>query len=128
MRKKELKLVITFHTTADAMAMEKECKKVGAQGRMIPVPRSISAGCGLSWCAPLECREELKNVMQGIGLEEEEIHECMVYEKLKVRKPQDEESFLRFPFLFYLTGNSENIFLKSFTENIRGTRKIIFSI
>ena len=36
MRKKELKLVITFHTTADAMAMEKECKKVGAQGRMIP--------------------------------------------------------------------------------------------
>jgi hypothetical protein len=45
---------------------------------MIPVPRSISAGCGLSWCAPLECREELKNVMQGIGLEEEEIHECMV--------------------------------------------------
>lgn len=56
----------------------KECKKVGAQGRMIPVPRSISAGCGLSWCAPLECREELKNVMQGIGLEEEEIHECMV--------------------------------------------------
>ena len=59
-------------------AMEKECKKVGAQGRMIPVPRSISAGCGLSWCAPLECREELKNVMQGIGLEEEEIHECMV--------------------------------------------------
>ena len=78
MRKKELKLVITFHTTADAMAMEKECKKVGAQGRMIPVPRSISAGCGLSWCAPLECREELKNVMQGIGLEEEEIHGCMV--------------------------------------------------
>ena len=73
MRKKELKLVITFHTTADAMAMEKECKKVGAQGRMIPVPRSISAGCGLSWCAPLECREELKNVMQGIGLEEEEV-------------------------------------------------------
>lgn len=28
MRKKELKLVITFHTTADAMAMEKECKKL----------------------------------------------------------------------------------------------------
>ena len=45
----------------------------------------------------------------------------------KTRRPQDEESFLRFPFLF-LTGNSENIFLKSFTENIRGTRKIILYI
>ena len=33
MKKKELKLVITFHTTADAMAMEKECKKVGDTGR-----------------------------------------------------------------------------------------------
>ena len=27
MRKKELKLVVTFHTTADAMAMEKACKE-----------------------------------------------------------------------------------------------------
>lgn len=27
MRKKEMKLIITFHTTADAMAMEKACKE-----------------------------------------------------------------------------------------------------
>ena len=100
MRKKELKLVITFHTTADAMAMEKECKKVGAQGRMIPVPRSISAGCGLSWCAPLECREELKNVMQGIGLEEEEIHECMVYEEVKRGNRKMRNHFCGFLFCF----------------------------
>ena len=51
MRKKELKLVVTFHTTTDAMAMEKACKEAGAPGRLIPVPREISAGCGLSWCA-----------------------------------------------------------------------------
>ena len=49
MRQKELKLVITFHTTADAMAMEKACKEYGVPGRIIPVPRAISAGCGLSW-------------------------------------------------------------------------------
>ena len=48
MRKKELKLVVTFHTTADAMAMEKACKEKGAEGRLIPVPREISAGCGLA--------------------------------------------------------------------------------
>ena len=47
MRKKELKLVVTFHTTADAMAMEKVCKERGTPGRIIPVPREISAGCGL---------------------------------------------------------------------------------
>ena len=43
MRKKELKLVVTFHTTTDAMAMEKACKEAGAPGRLIPVPREISA-------------------------------------------------------------------------------------
>lgn len=78
MRKKELKLVITFHTTADAMAMEKECKKRGVPGRIIPVPRAISAGCGLSWCAALSDREQIVSMMEAVGIEEEEIHECMV--------------------------------------------------
>ena len=44
MRKKELKLVVTFHTTTDAMAMEKACKEAGAPGRLIPVPREIDFG------------------------------------------------------------------------------------
>lgn len=78
MRKKELKLVVTFHTTADAMAMEKACKEHGAPGRLIPVPRTISAGCGLAWCAALDERDVLKEVMQKVGIEEEEMHECMV--------------------------------------------------
>ena len=71
MRKKELKLIVTFHTTADAMAMEKACKDSGAPGRLIPVPRAISAGCGLSWCAALEDREEIRSVMKAAGIEEE---------------------------------------------------------
>lgn len=78
MRKKELKLVITFHTTADAMAMEKACKEHKAEGRMIPVPRAISAGCGLSWCTALENRETIKSVMEMVGIKEEAMHECMV--------------------------------------------------
>lgn len=78
MRKKELKLVVTFHTTADAMAMEKECKERGVPGRIIPVPRSISAGCGLSWCAELTERKQIVSMMKTVGIEEEEIHECMV--------------------------------------------------
>ena len=46
--------------------------------RLIPVPRAISAGCGLSWCAALEDREEIRSVMKAAGIEEEELHECMV--------------------------------------------------
>ena len=78
MRKKELKLVVTFHTTADAMAMEKACKEQNAPGMIIPVPRAISAGCGLSWCADLSDKERIAEVMQSVGIQEEEMHECMV--------------------------------------------------
>lgn len=78
MRKKELKLVITFHTTADAMAMEKACRREKIPGRLIPVPGSISAGCGMAWCAPPDQREALSGVMQRYGLGQEGIHECML--------------------------------------------------
>ncbi len=44
MRQKEWKLIITFHTTSDAIAFEKACKETGRSGRMIPVPRELSAG------------------------------------------------------------------------------------
>lgn len=78
MRKKELKLVVTFHTTADAMAMEKICKEKEVPGRIIPVPRAISAGCGLAWCAQLSEREQIEAVMRETGIEQEDMHECMV--------------------------------------------------
>ncbi len=78
MRKKTMKLVVTFHTTADAMAMEKSCRQQQIPERLIPVPRSISAGCGLAWCAPIDSREQLRVVMDRIGLREEAIHECLI--------------------------------------------------
>ena len=78
MRKKELKLIITFHTTADAMNMEKICKEKNIAGRLIPVPRSISAGCGMSWCTDLSEEEKIKEVMAGISIEAEALHQCMV--------------------------------------------------
>lgn len=78
MRKKELKLVVTFHTTADAMAMEKLCREQQVPGRLIPVPRAISAGCGLAWCALTEERDHLTEVMSSGGIDLEALHECMV--------------------------------------------------
>ena len=49
MREKVLTTVVTFGTTTQAIAMERECKKTGFEGRLIPVPREISASCGLAW-------------------------------------------------------------------------------
>ena len=78
MIRKEMKLVITFHTTTEAMAMEQACKAKGADGRIIPVPRSISAGCGLAWCAKLESEEDLRRLMERQGIIPQEIQECLV--------------------------------------------------
>lgn len=78
MRIKQEKLVITFRTTTDAMEMESLCRENGAPGRMIPVPREISAGCGLSWCADPAQRSLLLSLCADRGLEPEGVHLCMV--------------------------------------------------
>ena len=54
MREKKLWLVITFHTTAAAIAMEKLCRAQGLPGRLIPVPRELTADCGMAWRAGTE--------------------------------------------------------------------------
>ena len=46
MREKKLYLIITFHTTAAAIAMERLCRDKGLPGRLIPVPRELTADCG----------------------------------------------------------------------------------
>ena len=62
MREKTMKLVITFHTTTEAMAMERLCQETGTPGRLFPVPREISAGCGMAWCVPVEQRPALEKL------------------------------------------------------------------
>lgn len=70
MRVKVDSLVITFPTTAAAMACEDLCKKKGLPGRMIPVPGQISAGCGLAWKVSPADRPifELELAAAGIAL------------------------------------------------------------
>ena len=36
------------------------------------------AGCGLSWCADLTDREQILDVMKEVGIEQEDVHECLV--------------------------------------------------
>lgn len=72
-----MKLVVTFHTTADAMAMEKACREQNIPGRLIPVPRELSAGCGLAWSAPVDMRDSILRVMEQNGIEREDLHEIL---------------------------------------------------
>jgi hypothetical protein len=78
MRQKELKLVITFHTTAEAIAMEKACKENQVSGRLIPVPRQISSGCGLSWAMPAKEEDSIKQFMIDHTLQWESVGTYMI--------------------------------------------------
>ena len=59
MLKKKPTLIITFATTTQAMAMERFCAREQLPGRLSPVPREITAGCGLSWKALPEDKDRL---------------------------------------------------------------------
>ena len=78
MIKREEKLVITFFTTTAAMAMERICKETGADGRLIPVPGSISADCGLAWCAKNESEDKLLDLMIRHNITPQGIYHCLV--------------------------------------------------
>lgn len=78
MRKKVERLLITFPTTADAIRMERECEKRAIRGRLIPVPREISAGCGMCWCTDPEERERILEFLEMLGLRKEALYQCMV--------------------------------------------------
>ena len=78
MIRKTEKLVITFYTTTAAMAMEQICKECGADGRIIPVPGSLSADCGLAWCAGNEREDELLALMARHKITPQGVYHCLI--------------------------------------------------
>ena len=74
MLKKKPTLIITFATTTQAMAMEKFCTQQNLPGRLIPVPREITAGCGLSWKAQTEEQDLLISALTEAGMKWAECH------------------------------------------------------
>ena len=73
MRAKEPKIVVTFVNTTDAMKMEAVCTEKNVQGRMIPVPKVISAGCGLACRSEPENEDVIREVLKFAGLKEQAI-------------------------------------------------------
>ena len=78
MREKKLYLIITFHTTAAAIAMEKLCREKDLPGRLIPVPRELTADCGMAWRAGVEDRPTLEAVVGQEKLEAAGFYEVLI--------------------------------------------------
>lgn len=78
MREKTERCVVTFRTTTGAMAMERACKAAGVPGRLIPVPRVITAGCGMCWAAPPAAREAVEELVMEQHLDVDGIYAILI--------------------------------------------------
>ena len=78
MRQKERQCIITFHTTTQAMLFEQAAKAAGFMGRIIPIPREITAGCGLAWKDAANARSNLERLLTDQKLYFDKIYELML--------------------------------------------------
>lgn len=78
MLQKKLCLVVTFDATAAAMAAEKYCLERGVPGRLIPVPREITAGCGLAWKAKVDQEEAVTAALEAAGIAYSGVHRVVI--------------------------------------------------
>ena len=54
------------------------CRSAGIEGRLMPVPRALTADCGIAWCCAPESREAVEALLQKQALEYEGIHELLI--------------------------------------------------
>lgn len=78
MLQKKLCLVVTFDATDAAMAAEKYCLERGVPGRLIPVPREITAGCGLAWKAEVDQEEAVTAALEAAGIAYSGVHRVVI--------------------------------------------------
>ena len=83
MRVKRPTLFFSFPTTAAAMEAERVCLNEGLPGRLVPIPREITAGCGLAWMSEPESETVIREFFEKNGLEFEGSHviDFMVWKK-----------------------------------------------
>ena len=86
MLQKKLCLVVTFDATAAAMAAEKYCLERGVPGRLIPVPREITAGCGLAWKAEVDQEEAVTAALEAAGIAYSGVHRVIILGKVSDRR------------------------------------------
>ena len=73
--RKEKKLMVVFPTTTDAMHMQQAAMTHSLPGRMVPLPGTIEAGCGLAWCTELTQRERLMALTEEFGIHTQGFYE-----------------------------------------------------
>lgn len=67
-----------LHHKAPLSRAEKAWRQAGLPGRIIPVPREITADCGLGWRTAPENREKTEALFKSLSLETDGYHICLL--------------------------------------------------
>lgn len=63
-----MSFIVSFNSTTQAMMMQAMAARYGLPGRIIPVPRQLTASCGMAWAAPEEAEGILRTAMDEHGI------------------------------------------------------------
>lgn len=58
-----IKSIVTFETIGDAIYFESVAKQKNIPGRLLPVPHSLSTGCGIAWITEASCFPRIQEEM-----------------------------------------------------------------
>ena len=70
-------LLVSFPTTTDAMRLRMAADEFSLPGKLVPVPGSIKAGCGLGWRTQKEEKERLLDIMRQKGIRTDGLFEIV---------------------------------------------------
>lgn len=62
-------LIITFETEHAALHFSTLCKQTGIAGRLMPIPRKLSAGCGIAWRSEPAWQESIQTLIEEYSAE-----------------------------------------------------------
>ena len=70
-----MECLATFDTTHMALFFEKSCRAEGLDVRIVPVPRQLSASCGLACSYPCGELQRVKDIAAEKDIEVAEYHQ-----------------------------------------------------
>lgn len=78
MKEKQNRIIVTFYTTAEAMATKKLCQERNIPGKLISAPRKLSADCGIAWCSECSLKDTIENALREAKIEFAGLHEILI--------------------------------------------------
>jgi len=70
----QMKCIATFNVTSMAIMFERACRKQGLTVKIVPVPRQLSASCGLACSYNCEDEENIRTICGAKNIDVEEYH------------------------------------------------------